>query len=353
MRRKTRCSTAVAAVWLAVWAGAAPARAQVTAEQVADDLVADDQPAEQISEDGLKWKVGPSFSLSFNDNRNVVGQPDGWALNFDVALPLSIGYRTGPHELRASLDTQLAYSRTPAFEDFIKSKDVFAFDADYLFHALEWLGPYVRFALDTTMLHGYDERSGETSWIITRADGTTDAALGRRLLLTDPFQPLTITEMAGAFSRPYKSDGFTIEVRAGFGGLHTFADDQLALADDDATPEVEVKTLHSFDQAAVEVGLAMFGSFVENKILWRVAGDVAIPVVNRPETTGHNIAYYTNVDLSATLSFKLLEWLSLDYAFKVIRRPQLIDEFQIQNNLLLTLSYTWSDENTGTAAAAE
>jgi hypothetical protein len=262
---------------------------------------------------------------------------------------MSIGYRTGDHELRAGLDAQIAYSRTPAIEDFIKSKDVFAFDADYLYHALEWLGPYVRFAVDTTMLQGYDERAGETNWSITRADGTVDSALGRRLQLTDPFQPLTLTEMAGVFARPYKSDGFTLEARTGFGGLHTLADGQLGLADDDATPEVEVKTLHSFDQAAVEIGLALYGAFFENKITWRLAGDVAIPVVNRPATPEHNIAYYTTIDLSATLSFKLLEWLSLDYSFKALRRPQLIDEFQITNNLLLTVSYTWSDENTGSA----
>lgn len=345
-------SVATAVALLGSWLGVGTAQAQVTDQQVADDLVADDQPASELSEDAFKWKIGPSFSLSFNDNRNVVGQPDGWALNFDIGLPLSIGYRTGDHELRAGLDAQIAYSRTPAIEDFIKSKDVFAFDADYLYHALEWLGPYVRFAVDTTMLQGYDERAGETTWSITRADGTLDTALGRRLQLTDPFQPLTITEMAGVFSRPYKSDGFTLEARTGFGGLHTLADDQLGLADDDATPEVEVKTLRSFDQAAVEIGLALFGALYENKITWRIAGDVAIPVVNRPETTEHNIAYYTNVDLSATLSFKLLEWLSLDYAFKAIRRPQLIDEFQITNNLLLTLSYTWSDENTGDPAPA-
>ncbi|MBN1771873.1 MAG: hypothetical protein JXB32_11460 [Deltaproteobacteria bacterium] len=344
---------AAATALIATWLGMGTAQAQVTDEQVADDLVSDDQPASEISEDGLKWKIGPSFSLSFNDNRNVVGQPDGWALNFDLGLPMSLGYRTGAHELRAAFDAQIAYSRTPAIDDFIKSKDVFGFDADYLYHALEWIGPYVRFAVDTTMLHGYDERAGETTWSITRADGTVDTALGRRLLLNDPFQPLTLTEMAGAFVHPYTSESFTFEARTGFGGLHTLADDQLAVADDDATPEVEVKTLHSFDQAAVEMGLALYGAFYENKITWRIAGDVAIPVVNRPETPDHNIAYYTNVDLSATLSFKLLEWLSVDYAFKALRRPQLIDEFQITNNLLLTLSYTWSDENTGDAAAAE
>ena len=349
---KLHGSTAVGTALFATWLGMGTAQAQVTDEQVADDLVSDDVPASELSEDAFKWKIGPSFSLSFNDNRNVVGQPDGWALNFDIGVPMSIGYRTGAHELRAALDAQIAYSRTPSIEDFIKSKDVFAFDADYLVHALEWLGPYVRFALDTTMLHGYDERSSETTWSVARPDGTTDVFLGRRMLLTDPFQPLTLTEMAGAFAQPYKSEGFTFEGRTGFGGLHTLATDQLALADDDATPEVEVKTLHSFDQAAVEIGVALFGAFVENKITWRLAGDVAIPVVNRPETTEHNIAYYTNVDLSATLSFKLLSWLSLDYTFKAIRRPQLIDEFQIQNNLLLTLSYTLSGDTTASAEPA-
>jgi hypothetical protein len=321
------------------------AAAQQTAEQVADDLVADDAPAEVVTNQGLVWKIGPGLSFSFSDNRSVVGQPDGWALTLDTTVPASIGYRTGGHEIRGALGANVAFSRSTALPEFIKSKDLLTFDADYLYHALEWLGPYVHFGFDTAMFPGFDTRSGTVIWSVARRDGSTDRWTGHRMRLTDPFQPITFQESVGAFANPYTSDPFAIEARVGFGGLHTLAEGQLVVADDAATSDIEVKELYSFDQAAVEFGVALFGQFVENKVSYRVAADVAVPVVNRPEDPALTLAELTNVDLNATLTFKLLSWLSLDYTFKALRRPQLVDAFQIQNNLLLTISYTLSSES--------
>ena len=321
---------------------AAPAAAQETEEQVADELVSDDAPAEVITNEGLVWKIGPGLSFSFNDNQNVVGQPDGWAMTLDLALPASIGYRTGGHELRGAFDGQFAASRSTALPEFIKSKDVFAFDADYLYHAIEILGPYVHVGLETAMFPGYDTRASTAFWAVARRDGSAERWTGTRFRLTDPFLPITFRESVGLFVHPYSTDAFTLETRAGFGGLHTLAEGQLVVSDDGGTDDIEVKELYSFDQAAVEAGVALFGQYFENKISWRIGADVAIPVVSRPEEPGQDLAGLTNIDLNATLSFKLLSWLSVDYKFRALRQPQLVDAFQIQNNLLLTLSYTWS-----------
>ncbi len=324
---------------------APPAAAQQTTEQTVADLVTDAPPATQVTDEGLIWKVAPSFSLSFSDNRSVVGQPDGWALTLDAHLPANIGYRTGPHEVRASLDAQAAFSRSAALPELIKSKDRFVSDADYLFHALEWLGPYVHFGLQTSMFEGYDTRASETIWRVSFRDGTTADYFGRHFLLTNPFLPITFQESVGAFAEAYKSEPLTIEARVGFGGVHTLADGQFVLRDDAATPQVELQELHSFNQAAVEFGLALSGAFVENKVTYKVTAAVSVPVVNRPETTQFTLGELTNVDLQAMLSFKLLSWMSLDYTFQALRNPQLVDAFQIQNNLLLTISYTWSNES--------
>jgi hypothetical protein len=319
--------------------------AQQTDEQVADDLVSDEAPAEEVTNQGLVWKIGPGFSMSFSDNRSVVGQPDGWSLTLDATMPASIGYRTGGHEIRGAITAQVAFSRSTGLPEFIKSKDFLTFDADYLYHALEWLGPYVHFGFDTAMFPSFDTRSGTVFWSVARRDGSTERWTGHRLRLTDPFLPITFQESIGAFANPYTTDPFTIETRVGFGGLHTLAEAQMVVSDDSATSDIEVKELYSFDQAAVEFGVALFGQFVENKITYRVAADVAIPVVNRPEDPSRSLVELTNIDLNATLSFKLLSWLSLDYTFKALRRPQLVDAFQIQNNLLLTISYTLSNED--------
>jgi hypothetical protein len=42
------------------------------------------------------------------------------------------------------------------------------------------------------------------------------------------------------------------------------------------------------------------------------------------------------------LSFKLVEWASLDYILKTLRQPQLVQDWQVQNMLLLTFGYSYS-----------
>lgn len=48
----------------------------------------------------------------------------------------------------------------------------------------------------------------------------------------------------------------------------------------------------------------------------------------------------TNVNLGVQLSFSLTSWASLDYQFRAVRQPQLIEAFQIQNLLLLTFKHS-------------
>ena len=44
----------------------------------------------------------------------------------------------------------------------------------------------------------------------------------------------------------------------------------------------------------------------------------------------------TNISLLAQLSLKVVDWASLDYEFRAEREPQLLDEFQLTNHLLVT-----------------
>ena len=44
----------------------------------------------------------------------------------------------------------------------------------------------------------------------------------------------------------------------------------------------------------------------------------------------------TNLAFRAALSVQLVDWASLDYELAVIREPQILDVFQVRNNLLLT-----------------
>jgi hypothetical protein len=67
-----------------------------------------------------------------------------------------------------------------------------------------------------------------------------------------------------------------------------------------------------------------------------------VPFINDLREDDDRSAFeLTNMEFGASLSFKVFEWLSIDYVFRAIKQPQLLDEFQIQNNLLLTASYAF------------
>jgi hypothetical protein len=51
----------------------------------------------------------------------------------------------------------------------------------------------------------------------------------------------------------------------------------------------------------------------------------------------------TNVQVDANLSFHLVDWASLDYQLKAIRQPQVIDQFQVQNTLLVTFGISYAN----------
>ena len=69
---------------------------------------------------------------------------------------------------------------------------------------------------------------------------------------------------------------------------------------------------------------------------------IMIPFINDLDTEDdRSITELTNIEIGATISFKVFEWLAIDYVFRALRQPQLLDEWQIQNNLLLTASYSF------------
>ena len=48
--------------------------------------------------------------------------------------------------------------------------------------------------------------------------------------------------------------------------------------------------------------------------------------------------------MSFTLALRVVEWLSFDYELRVILEPQLLDEWQVSNLLLLTIAYTFVEQ---------
>ena len=319
---------------------------QFVSAQTNDELVSDDKPKDIKKKDGWDFILVPGASVSMSDNRSVVGQLEGLTATIGINLKAGAAMRSGKHQFRTGLDLTEAFTRNPIIDQFVKSTDILKFEAMYKYDLLSWLGPYARFGLSTTLLEGFSVRADNTRWVINRTDGTQEfQRWATEFRLTDGFKPLQLRESVGFFVEAFSEKWLAIEFRAGFGGLHLLADGQLAFAEEialaDGRAQVLLTELASFNQAGIELGASLSGEAYEKKLVYSVGLEVLMPVIYALEDgDDRGTLDLTNIELNAGLSYKMLKWLSLDYVFRLVHVPQLIDEIQIQNNLLLTASWT-------------
>ncbi len=317
----------------------APSRAQdAAAKQYVDVKI-----AEPPKQDGLEitMKNGATFSLV--DTRDVVGvQPNGSTLTVGLKFDGVATYRRSGHEWRTILGINEALTKTPALEEAVKSADAFTVESTYLYFVRPWFGPFARVTLGTPLFRGFDVRPVDTTYNISRVSGASETITSRRLTLTEPFRPLTLKETIGPFARPFSGDRFNLETRVGLGGLQTFADGQLILKDDAATEgQIEVQELRDVLQIGAEGTLEMWGALYEKKVAYKIGVGALIPAWNNDVPAAGQAARsplaLTNIDIGASISFKVVEWATLDYEVKLVRQPQLTEQWQIRNGMMLTL----------------
>jgi hypothetical protein len=151
-------------------------------------------------------------------------------------------------------------------------------------------------------------------------------------------------ESVGPFLRPLNQEHVNMEIRAGLGALQTFADGALGVKDDAKTPVVEVDELKDIVQLGLEASFELWGTLLEKRVSYKVATGLLIPSARSSQERGdeRSALELTNVDFGAALSFRMVEWATLDYEVRVMRQPQLTEALQVRNGLQLSfgLGYT-------------
>ncbi|MBL8740399.1 MAG: hypothetical protein JNK04_04875, partial [Myxococcales bacterium] len=245
------------------------------------------------------------------------------------------------HEWRNSLKAGAGASLTPALGEFVKTSDGLHFESIYLLHVVEMFGPFVRFAYDTQMFPGLDIRAAPVSYAVAGLDGTTTNYTGRRLYLTDPFAPSTFKESIGVFVQPLQEEWMKLEARAGLGAQEGLVKGNLAIQDDAATADVvEVKELDDFYQIGGEAVVNAWGFFDSDKrVSYTVGAGVLVPFAasDLPPGDDRSVVELTSFEGLAGLNVKIFDWASLTYKFSAVRQPQMVDDWQITNSLLLTI----------------
>lgn len=289
---------------------------------------------------GEGWAADILLGLSINlaTSKNVVGQPvDGATWTIAVNTSATADYYKRGHEVRNSFSWVEALQKSPLLKEFVKSQDRLAIESIYYYHVPKapWFGPFGRFQIETSLFKGFDVRNADTTYV--NAGNPEETETTRRFLLTKAFRPTMLKESIGAFARPLSKEWLDIDFRLGIGARETLAKNQRALADVADTPAVEYTLLKSYALAGFESALELSGSFSESRVGYHAGGEVLIPFVQDDKTEERSNIELTNLEFSAGVTVKVVEWVSFDYAFRAQHLPQLQKDWGISNNLLLTL----------------
>ena len=175
--------------------------------------------------------------------------------------------------------------------------------------------------------------------------------------LTGWFAPLNLKQSIGAFFSAVSLPEATLEVRMGVGARQVFTGNGNAIDTQDktvdatglpggtaTTPLVRMNRLFDYQQIGGELFAGLTGTITfedlgpTRPILYSISAEALVPFYSS-EQQDRTLLSLTTVNIEAKLGLKLLSWLSLDYALRAVRDPLLLDAFQIQNTLLLNLSY--------------
>ncbi len=289
---------------------------------------------------GWDGTLAVGATLNFVDNRAVVGQAEGSTWNLGGTVNGTVEYVRLKHEVRGNLTIAEIFSRTPVIRQFINTSDMLAIDLTYYYSFQPWVGLFARAEARSSLFVGEDVRPEDVTYQITREDGAVDNLTQSRLRLRDPLRPFNFKESAGAFVRPISSTAFDLELRLGAGARQVIADGTLNINDDANTPQIEVVELANNAQIGAESAIAIKGELQGGRITYKSSLDALLPFYNSRNPDDQSTLELTNIEFATQVSVKLADWASLDYQFRVLRQPLLVEDVQIQNNLLLTIGYT-------------
>lgn len=297
--------------------------------------------------DGFVPKLGVGLTFSFTSNNNVVGQDEGLALSLGLAIASQLDYNAGAHESRTVITLAETVSRTPAIDRFIKSADAFALESLYYYHAIEWFGPFFKFNLDTTIFPSYNEQARDVTYNVTfegdapedcgmNVVGTACSVMRNSFKTGGFFQPLTLKESIGAFAVAVESKPARLDFRLGLGARETIADGAFSTKKE-SDVLYTLTEIGTFAQVGAEVSVAVNGASDDDRIIYRGTIDVMMPFA--PSSDERSLIENTNIEAAFRLGVKLVDWASLAYEAKFIRVPAILDKLQVQNNLLLSITY--------------
>lgn len=322
-------------------AAVAPAEAAPAAEATA---AADAPPPPPASP--WKYTLGIGVNGAMTRSTNVVGTVDGTSAQIGAIVDGSAIYVEGQHNWENVLKLTESFTRTPTVSTFLKSADELRLQSTYIYKlkSVPWMGPYARGLGTTSLFRGYEVRGEDTTIERINSDGTSSGPItkpaGNKYGTTKPFEPTLLRESLGMFANPVTLPEFTLKTRLGAAMQHILTREGYAISDDDSTPGViEYKQLQDSTQAGAELGIEMLGKAAEN-LTYTASADFFYPMYESNDSSAQDGIEKLQTNIAAKLSVRLSKYFSLDYILSLKRIPIIVDEWQVQNGLLVSCNYT-------------
>jgi hypothetical protein len=326
----------------------APAWAQEEEAVPVEDIKESVEGAEEEEEepkDGwrVKLRLGGNFNLV--DTRNFVGSENGTTVQIGVLIAGSAFFRSGQHRWNNELTIQHNQTLTPQLDRFVKGFDLFDFKSTYIYKLRnpDWLGPFGRFSLQTPLLPFEVVRIDP--FIIQDEAGNAlsgTVAPGNGFEITGAFEPLQLRQSAGLFGEPVQEQAFNFQFQAGVGVQQIIARDGFSIQDEDDSGDtllITVREIESVVEVGAEAEVRFEGDIVKDVFYYNFLGNAFWAPYSTTDRDRSDFEDQINLKVRAAIGVVVTKWLEAEYTLNVIRQPQVLDDFQIQNGFQLVLSY--------------
>ncbi len=292
--------------------------------------------------DGFFGSLVFGGDITLNERSAGAALEPGLYLSFRSFLDSRVTFQVNDNPLLLRLQIEEGQSRGPE-GDWQKSSDRVDFDALYIYRLNTFLGPYVQLGLDTTLLPGSIKVDDGGTPEVTSDDGKVfiddEGQARREVMIVDqsfqflpPLGVVAVKEGVGMNWRVFKTLFAESNVRAGLGARHNLVRAEtytLTSTDEDtnSTTFFTQRTSHQVGINFIVVGVARLTRWA----LLNLELDTLLPF------GGFSGAV---IEVEASLALKLTRFISLNYVFRYLRDPKLLEATRdrIEHDVVLRFS---------------
>ena len=310
----------------------------------AEDAEADVKKKAEAEKEKKKegWSAGLKAGLttSMVHNKNLPGIDDGLSLTIGVIFDGDLKYIRGPHGWVNTLKIVHSQSKTATLKPFFKTADELNLRSfyEYSFDKYSRLMLFGGAQVIATLFPGHLVVANDVDILKLRTDGevhTSRAKAQQPYEITPGLSPFSLKQLVGAGVTPSDDPFASLNIRLSMVAQETWARGY-TVDNDPNTPELEIRQLQNFQQVGPQMNLSIGGE-IKDRLKYSFAAELMFPIYTSIDTelSGFNLL---NTDVEFKIGVEISKWASLNYVFTAKRQPMILDEWQILNNLVFTVT---------------